>query len=226
MKLIDLGTLSYRDAWARQEQAHAEVLDGAEEQLLLVEHPAVITFGRRAEIAGQKNLITPREMLSMLGVEIVQSDRGGDVTFHGPGQIVAYPIVRLNDHGLSVGAFVRRLETVVIATLKSFSIPAQKDDCAIGVWAPNQQNQLAKICALGVRIRRGVSLHGIALNVTTDLSYFKLIVPCGLAGRAVTSMRELMGDRTPSIQVVKRKLGERFTEAFARDAKSVSSASR
>jgi lipoyl(octanoyl) transferase len=226
MLVSDLGAMSYRDAWARQEQAHAGVLAGGEEQLLLVEHPPVITFGRRAEIAGQKNLVTPREMLSMLGVEVIQSDRGGDVTFHGPGQVVAYPIVRLNDHGLSVGGFVRRLEEIVIATLKSFDIPAQKDECAIGVWSPNKQNQLAKICALGVRIRRGVSLHGIALNVSTDLSYFKLIVPCGLPGRAVTSMKELLGDETPSIDIVKRKLADRFSAAFSRDAKSVSSASR
>jgi lipoyl(octanoyl) transferase len=226
MVVSDLGTLSYRDAWARQEQAHAEVLAGSEEQLLLVEHPPVITFGRRAEIAGQKNLVTPREMLSMLGVEVIQSDRGGDVTFHGPGQVVAYPIVRLNDHGLSVGGFVRRVEEIVIATLKSFDIPAQKDECAIGVWTPNKQNQLAKICALGVRIRRGVSLHGIALNVSTDLSYFKLIVPCGLSGRAVTSMKELLGDATPSIDTVKRKLADQFIAGFARDTKSVSSASR
>jgi lipoate-protein ligase B len=226
MKLIDLGTLGYREAWTRQEQAHTEVLAGAEEQLLLVEHPPVITFGRRAEIAGQKNLITPREMLSMLGVEIVQSDRGGDVTFHGPGQVVAYPIVRLNDHGLSVGGFVRRLEEIVIATLKSFDVPARKDDCAIGVWTPSKQGQLAKICALGVRIRRGVSLHGIALNVTTDLSYFKLIIPCGLQGRLVTSMKELLGDQTPAIDVVKRKLADQFIAAFSRDGKSVSSPAR
>lgn len=226
MKLIDLGTMGYRDAWARQEQVHAEVLSGGEEQLLLVEHPPVITFGRRAEIAGQKNLTTPREMLSMLGVEVIQSDRGGDVTFHGPGQIVAYPIVRLNDYGLSVGGFVRRLEETVMATLKSFDIPAQKDECAIGVWTPNKAGQLAKICALGVRIRRGVSLHGIALNVTTDLAYFNLIVPCGLPGRAVTSMKELLGDATPPIDVVKQKLADQFIAAFSRDAKSVSSASR
>jgi len=227
MRVVDLGTLAYRDAWARQDQAHTEVLAGADEQLLLVEHPPVITFGRRAEIAGQKNLITPREMLSMLGVEIVQSDRGGDVTFHGPGQIVAYPIVRLNDHGLSVGGFVRRLEEIVIATLKSFSIPAQKDDCAIGVWTPNKQGQLAKICALGVRIRRGVSLHGIALNVATDLSYFKLIIPCGLPGRAVTSLKELLGDQAPAIDVVKQQLADQFIAAFSsRGGKSVSSAPR
>jgi lipoate-protein ligase B len=191
------------------------VLGGGEEQLLLVEHPPVITFGRRAEIAGQKNLITPREMLSMLGVEIVQSDRGGDVTFHGPGQVVAYPIVRLNDHRLSVGGFVRRLEETVVATLRDFDIPAQKDQCAIGVWAPDQSGELAKICALGVRIKRGVSLHGIALNVTTDLAFFKLINPCGL-NRPVTSMKQLLGERCPTIDLVKNRLAARMVDAFSR----------
>lgn len=216
MRIHDLGSLEYRDAWARQERAHEEVLNGGEEQLLLVEHPPVITFGRRAEIAGQKNLITPREMLSMLGVQIVQSDRGGDVTFHGPGQIVAYPIVRLNDHGLSVGGFVRRLEETVIATLHDFDVAAQKDACAIGIWVSDEKGELAKICALGVRIKRGVSLHGIALNVTTDLSFFKLIVPCGLTGRRVTSMKQIMGEKTPAIEVVKKRLAERMVEAFSR----------
>jgi lipoyl(octanoyl) transferase len=212
----DLGTMSYRDAWAEQERAHASVVAGGQEQLLLVEHPPVITFGRRAEIEGQKNLVTPREMLSMLGVEVVQSDRGGDVTFHGSGQIVAYPIVRLNGHRLSVGGYVRALEEAVIATLRNFGIEAQKDACAIGVWAPEREGNLAKICALGVRIRRGVSLHGIALNVTTDLSYFKLIVPCGLKGRTVTSVQRLLGADAPAIDVVKqslvRELAARFTD--------------
>ena len=221
MNLVDLGTMPYRDAWKRQEEAHAQVVAGGQEQLLLVEHPPVITFGRRAEIHGQKHMVTPREMLSMIGVDVVQSDRGGDVTFHGPGQIVAYPIVRLNDHRLSVGGFVRRLEETVIDTLKSFDIPAQKDSCAIGVWVPDRDGNLAKICALGVRIRRGVSLHGIALNVSTDLSFFKLIVPCGLTGRAVTSMRALMGDSTPPIDVMKDALAQRMIAAFAPTARAV-----
>jgi len=163
-----------------------------------------------------KHVLKPLDVLQHAGVELVESDRGGDVTFHGPGQLVAYPIIRLNDHGLSVGGFVRRLEETVIATLKSFDIPAQKDDCAIGVWVPDRDGALAKICALGVRIRRGVSLHGIALNVTTDLSYFKLIVPCGLTGRAVTSMKQLLSDATPSIDLVKTRLVEQFNHAFAR----------
>lgn len=207
----DLGLLGYREAWALQEQRHAQVADGAEERVLLVEHPPVITTGRRA---GQmKNILQPVGLLQQAGVEIVESDRGGDVTFHGPGQLVAYPIVRLNDHGLSVGGYVHRLEAIVIELLESWGVKAQKDVCAVGVWVPDGP-QLAKICAIGVRIRKGVSMHGLALNVSTDLTHFQRIVPCGLAGRPVTSLNKLLGGRAPSMDEVKRRLAERLTAAF------------
>src|SRR3954468_24742830 len=191
MQVVDLGTMPYRDAWALQEAAHSEVLAGGEERVLLVEHPPVITFGRRPGI--ERNLIATDEQLGAAGVEVVQSDRGGDITFHGPGQIVAYPIVRLNDPALSVGGDLRRLEEAAIAALRELGVAAQKDACAIGVWVPDASGRLVKICALGVRIRRGVSIHGIALNVETNLDYFKLIVPCGLTDRSVTSLRRVLG---------------------------------
>ena len=212
MRVTDLGTMAYRDAWATQEAAHAEVVAGGEEQLLLVEHPPVITFGRRPGVA--RNVIASDESLQQLGVDVVHSDRGGDVTFHGPGQLVAYPIVRLNDHRMSVGAFVRRLEETVIATLMELGIPAQKSPDAIGVWVPDEHGRLAKICALGVRIRRGVSMHGVALNVTTDLRYFDLIVPCGLVDRPVTSVEKVLGRATPRIDQVKDVLDAQFERAF------------
>ncbi len=207
MILRNLGLLAYRDAWALQEQAHDQVANGGDEQLLLVEHPPVITFGRRP--GGEKNLLATPDRLIELGVDLVPSDRGGDVTFHGPGQIVAYPIVRLIDHQLSVGAYVQRLEDIVIATLAEFGITGQKDESAIGVWVDDGGTP-AKICALGVRIRRGISLHGIALNVETDLSFFKLIVPCGMASRPVTSMRRLLGATCPEIQAVRDVLVTQF----------------
>lgn len=211
MLIRDLGLLPYRDAWRIQEEAHAAVVAGGEEQLLLVEHPPVITLGRRPGVS--RNLVASTESITSLGVDLVQSDRGGDITFHGPGQLVAYPIVRLNDHRLSVGGFVRKLEEAVIATLLDFGLTAQKDACAVGVWVEHA-GQLKKICALGVRIRRGVSMHGIALNVTADLSFFNLIVPCGLTGRGVTSLRELLGDRVPPMTVVKPALVETIRGAF------------
>lgn len=216
MTITDLGLIPYRQAWAVQEQAHEQVLGGGEERLLLVEHPPVITFGRRPDVS--RNLIATDEQLADLGVEVVQSDRGGDITFHGPGQLVAYPIVRLNDHGLSVGGYVRRLEEAVIASLAELGIPAQKDPDAIGVWTRRPDGHLAKICALGVRIRRGVSMHGIALNLTTDLRYFELIVPCGLVGRPVTSIQRLLGDRTPPMEDVKRILSRQITSHLTRSA--------
>ena len=214
MQAQDLGTMPYRQAWALQEKVHEEVRAGAEERLLLVEHPPVITLGRRGEFEGAKNLVASKDYLDQLGVELVQSDRGGDITFHGAGQIVAYPIVRLNDHRLSVGGYVHKLEEIVIATLADFGVKAQKGPNGIGVWVPESSGELAKICALGVRIRRGVSLHGIALNVETDLRYFDLIVPCGLTGKRATSLKKLMGDGAPSIDKVRETLVRQFQLAF------------
>src|SRR5436190_638454 len=116
MRIIDLGLIPYRDAWKMQEEIHAQVLAGGEEMVLLLEHPPVITFGRRVADS-QRNLLASQQVLKEMGVEVVESDRGGDITFHGPGQLVAYPIVRLKDHKLSVGAYVRKLEEIVIDTL-------------------------------------------------------------------------------------------------------------
>ncbi len=208
MRVQDLGTMPYRDAWTLQEAVHEEVVAGGEERLLLVEHPPVITFGRRAGV--DRNLVASEQQLHEMGVEVVQSDRGGDITFHGPGQVVAYPIVRLNDHALSVGCYVRTLENAVIDAMRTLGINANRENGAVGIWAGG-----AKVCAIGVRIRRGVSLHGLALNVTTDLRYFDLIVPCGLAGRSVTSMLKLLGERTPSIDRVKDVLTRSLDVAIA-----------
>jgi lipoate-protein ligase B len=207
--------MPYRDAWREQERVHEEVVAGGPERLLLVEHPPVITFGRRAGV--ERNLLASDEQLAKLGVEVVQSDRGGDITFHGPGQVVAYPIVRLNDHGLSVGGYVRTLERAVIEALGDLGISARKDDCAVGVWVDDGSgtNTLAKVCAIGVRIRRGVSLHGLALNVTTDLNYFNLIVPCGLHCRPVTSVQRILGSKAPDLDAVKRVLGRRLVSSLS-----------
>jgi len=200
MLVEDLGTIAYRQAWAAQEAAHAAVLGGAEERILLVEHPPVITFGRRPGVA--RNLIASDEQLAKLGVEVVQSDRGGNITFHGPGQLVAYPIIRLNDHRLSVGAYVHGLERAVIDALRGFGVESHADPNAVGIWTSDSGRE-AKICAIGVRIKRGISLHGLALNVETDLRYFDLIVPCGLPGRPVTSLQKLLGDKAPAMTEVK-----------------------
>jgi len=207
MIIVDLQSVPYRPAWAVQEQVHADVLAGGEERLLLVEHPPVITFGRRPGL--EKNLVASEEQLQKLGVEIVQSDRGGDITFHGPGQLVVYPIIRLNDHRLSVGGYVRMLQELVIDALKQLGIDAHRDQSAIGVWV-GEGVRAEKICAIGVRIRRGVSIHGLALNVTTDLKYFNLIVPCGICNRGVTSIAKILGNAAPAMDQVKQAIVKSF----------------
>ena len=211
MRVIDLGTLPYNDAWKLQEEHHARVAEGGEEAILLVEHPPVITLGRRPTTI--ENLLASSDLLQQRGVELVQSDRGGDITFHGPGQIVAYPIVRLADHKLSVGSYVHGLENVVINTLAEFGIGACVDPKAVGVWT-SHNGQPGKVCAIGVRVKRGITLHGLALNVSTDLSYFNLIVPCGLVGRGVTSLDQILGDKAPTMDVVKQVLTQNLEKLF------------
>ena len=223
MRILDLGTLDYRTAWARQEEEHARVAAGGEPALLLVEHTPTITFGRRAADSAS-HLVATADQLVARGVEVVESDRGGDITFHGPGQLVAYPIVRLADYRLSVGSYVKALEHAVIATLADFGLDGRLDPKAIGVWVPSDTAcdkadsgcLMAKVCALGVRIKAGVSMHGIALNVATDLSYFNLIVPCGLANRPVTSLHRLLGDRCPTMADAKTALSQYLVERFGR----------
>ena len=212
MIVEDLGRLGYREASKYQEKIHDLVLAGGEDRLLLVEHSPVITMGRRPGVA--KNMVASAEQLAQMGVEVVETDRGGDITFHGPGQIVAYPIIRLANHQLTVGGYVHTLEDLVIATLLQLGfVGATKDAAAVGVWIPDG-NALAKVCAIGVRIRKGISMHGLALNVETDLRYFELIVPCGLAGRGVTSLKKLAGDKAPDIEAVKKMLVEHFGVRF------------
>jgi len=208
MRFEDLGRMAYRPAWDYQAQVHERVMAGEEECVLFVEHEPVITFGRRPGVA--RNLLASAEQLAKLGVEVVESDRGGDITFHGPGQIVVYPIIRLADHKLSISGYVHRLEAIAIDALKQIGIAdVVVDPQAPGIWVPDD-GKLAKVCAVGVRIRRGVSMHGIALNVATDLRYFDLIVPCGLIGRPVTSLQKLLGEKAPSLHEMREHLQAAF----------------
>ncbi len=214
MHFIDLGTADYRPTWAMQEAAADEVAAGGQERVFLVEHPPVITLGRRAGL--EKNVLAGADCLASLGVDVVHSDRGGDVTFHGPGQLVVYPIVRLIDRRLSVGGYVKRMQEIVIGTLADLGIAAELDPSAVGIWT-RDGDHTAKICALGVRVRRGVTMHGIALNVTTDLRYFELINPCGL-GRPVTSIQRVLGDRAPGMSQVKEAMQRRLLKGLEIDA--------
>jgi lipoyl(octanoyl) transferase len=191
--VIHLGQVPYGTALELQRTLlQLRKANRIENTLLLLEHPPVITLGRNAQL---DNVLASPEFLAQRGVELFEIDRGGDVTFHGPGQLVAYPIFDLRSFEPKVGAveFVRRLEEVLIRTCGDFAIGTQRIKGLTGVWTYALRNKPeAKIAAIGVHISRGVTTHGFALNVTTDLDFFSLIVPCGLTGKPVTSMqREL-----------------------------------
>lgn len=209
LRTIDLGRLGYREAYELQQLHLEEVLasraSGSPEpgRLLLVEHDPVITLSRRKGAAA--NLIATPETLAREGVAVEETDRGGDITYHGPGQLVAYPILDLNLHMLRLHDYMRLLEQAVIDTLARFGVEGVRDETATGVWVEHD-GTLAKIAAMGVRVRRWVSMHGLALNVDPDLRHFQLIVPCGLAGRPVTSMAQLLAARSPSMDQAKQAL--------------------
>ena len=218
MQVLDLGLLEYRAAWRLQEEAHAAVVAGGEEQLLLVEHPPVITLGRRPGLS--QHILASAAELARRGVEVVESDRGGDITFRwsraARGLSDCLPVG--GSRGLSVsGDMCIWLEQIVVQTLGDFDIEAFADPQVVGVWTrtPGCPSEApSKIAAIGVRIRRGVTLHGLALNVNTDLSFFDLIVPCGVANRKVISLAKLIPINPPTMNTVKEKLRQRIVESF------------
>lgn len=163
-------------------------------RVLVVEHDPVITISRRPGVAA--NLLATPEMLAHHGIETHETDRGGDITYHGPGQIVVYPIIDLKRTGIRVIEYIRLLEQAIIETIGGYGIVGERDSDATGVWV-GEKPDAAKVAAIGVRVRKWVTLHGLALNVRTDLSHFEMIVPCGLAGRPVTSLERILGDACP-----------------------------
>ncbi|MBL8219776.1 MAG: lipoyl(octanoyl) transferase LipB [Bryobacterales bacterium] len=204
----DLGRISFGEAFALQQELVSQRKQGLiPDQLLFLEHPHVITMGRNGH---RENLLANEELLARSGVEFHHTDRGGDVTYHGPGQLVAYPIFDLREWKRDVVAYVRALEQVVIDTLEEFAIYGTRCEGCTGVWVGG-----AKICAIGVHLSRWVTSHGLALNIDTDLSYFRYIVPCGLT-KPVTSMREL-GSNATREQVMAR-LDNHFARVFERHA--------
>jgi lipoyl(octanoyl) transferase len=218
ISVLQLGTVDYATGLRLQErlvELRKESRIG--DVLLLLEHAPVITLGRNAS---RKNIVASPELLAQRGVEVFECDRGGDVTFHGPGQLVGYPIFDLRGIATpdgkrkTLGAieYVRRLEEVLIRTCADFGIPAGRICGLTGVWTAADKEQ-AKIAAIGVHISRAVTSHGFALNVNTDLDYFKLIVPCGITTRPVTSMaREL--NRELSLQDVAHSISRNFGILF------------
>jgi len=204
--MIDLGRTTYIEADKVQRQEHAAVVNGAAPALIVFECDPVITISRRK--GADQHILHSRKRLAEMGIDVQQTDRGGDVTYHGPGQIVAYPILRLADYGFNVSRYIRFLEQVVIDTLATYDIWAHRDPKHTGVWAGDPP---VKICAIGVRVSRGVSLHGLALNVTTDLSHFDAIVPCGIADRGVTSVQAIRGENAPAQPDITQNLCDTFS---------------
>jgi lipoyl(octanoyl) transferase len=200
----ELGRMGYGPALELQQELIAARKQGtAPDHLLLLEHPHVITLGRNGHL---ENLLASAEIMERAGISYFPTDRGGDVTYHGPGQLVAYPILDLREWHRDVGAFVRAVEQTIIDTLADYGIEAGRIPKLTGVWVDGR-----KIAAIGVHISRWVTSHGLALNVSTDLSYFQYIVPCGLT-KPVTSMAQL-GVRV-TLEEVSRNLAAHFGRVF------------
>lgn len=180
--MVDLGSLDYLEALALQRRVHSRVANGdIPNVLLLLQHPPVYTIGRRTDRA---DVLASDVKLSELGVNVCRTDRGGAATYHGPGQLICYPILRLREIGMGPLSYVRALERAIASMLAELGIVAASDSRPTGVWVGD-----AKIAAIGVRVSRGTTMHGVALNVCTDLSYFEHIVPCGMPGAKATSIR-------------------------------------
>jgi len=206
MLLLNLGVEPYGrvlDLQHRLVEARREGL--IEDTLILLEHLPVITLGRRAD---EKNIVASRELLARLGVEVHRVERGGDVTYHGPGQLVGYPILDLRGYRQDVGWYMHSLEEVLIQALSDFGIGAGRMEERIGVWVGDKD-----IAALGARIEEWITYHGFALNVSPDLSHFDLIIPCGYRGMGITSMAEVLGE-APEMSEVRKSVVQWFGEVF------------
>ena len=223
----DLGAMRYAEAWALQEELFGAMVQrkiarrraGLEEQepsadpdlalpeghMLYVEHPHVVTLGKSGEEA---HLVASKEQLERLGVDYHPINRGGDITYHGPGQLVGYPLLDLDQIFTDIGRYMRTLEEAIIRTCSDYGLHTERIDGLTGVWLDVDKGMGArKIAALGVKSSRWVTMHGFAFNVTTDLNFFDLIVPCGIQGRGVTSLERELGRKVPMGEVRERVHG-------------------
>ncbi len=202
--ILDLGKSHYNDAWKLQKRLQSQRISGQiDDQLLLVEHFPVYTLGKN----------TPREHLLTKesdNISIIQTDRGGDITFHGPGQLVGYPILDLNQYKRSITWYMRELEQLNIDVLKEYDINAERKKGLTGVWVKGK-----KIAALGVRISKWVTMHGFSLNINPDLKYYQGIIPCGIKDYGVTSMADLLGNDVPDMSEIKDTLVQHFIAKFS-----------
>jgi lipoyl(octanoyl) transferase len=210
-----LGRIPYRDAWRLQKELAGQRADGRiADRVLLLEHPAVLTLGRHAD---ERHVLASRTRLEARGIEVIRVERGGEVTYHGPGQLVAYPIIHLARRGLLLRPYVRALEAAMIDTCAALGVVAGRRDAAPGCWIGPETAEPRKIGALGVRLERGVTYHGIALNITTRLRDFELIDACGMPGVRSTSIAAELGrDREPASTESVAEAAALFAGALAR----------
>jgi lipoyl(octanoyl) transferase len=213
LNICDLGLLSWSDAYALQQRVvAARKADAIEDVLLYCQHPHILTLGRNAS---QKNLLASESVLRQKGVELRETNRGGDVTYHGPGQIVGYPILNLDRFRRDVHWYVRTLEEAMIRASADFRVTAYRVPSKTGIWVqPPAAIPEEKLAAIGVHLSRWVTSHGFAYNVATDLRYFDLIIPCGIPDRKATSLEKLL-HRTVTLDEVKPRLSHHLTELLS-----------
>jgi lipoyl(octanoyl) transferase len=219
----DLGTIEYGEAWQYQEsllkaatsiksqRVKGETTDETVHYLLFCEHPPVYTLGKSGDEA---HVLISKEELAKRNIGYYPTNRGGDITFHGPGQVVGYPILDLEKYYTDIGKYLRSLEEVIIRVLALYGLKGDRSPGETGVWLdPDNKMKARKICAMGVRCSRWVTMHGFALNVNTNLDYFTMIVPCGIPDKQVTSLEKELG-HTLEMETVKQQIKEKFAEVF------------
>jgi lipoate-protein ligase B len=211
--LVNLNSVPYANALALQHQlVEARQRGALNDTLLLLEHPPVFTLGRNAQ---DSHILVSREFLQQQGIEVFRVERGGDVTYHGPGQLVGYPILDLHNFRLDVGWFVRSMEEVLIRTLGDFGIHGKRIEKLVGVWIdqPSPVQPEAKLAQIGARIEQWITYHGFALNVDPNLAHFDLIVPCGISDKAVTSMTRVL-NQPVDLGAVRERVAAQFGDVF------------
>ena len=221
----NLGKVSYKNCWTYQEELFQGIIDQkranrntniyqeTKNYLLFVEHPPVFTLGKSGNM---DNLLLDKARLAKEGIEFYKSNRGGDITYHGPGQIVGYPILDLDHFFTDIHRYLRTLEEVIISTLADYGLKATRSPGETGVWLDVGTPFARKICAMGVRASRWVTMHGFALNVNTNLQHFEHIIPCGIQGKGVTSLEKELGKQVP-LKAVQEKIIRHFAEHFTAD---------
>ncbi len=213
--ILNLDTIPYEEAFALQERLVVlRSQDTICDTLILLEHPPVFTITRKATL---KNILASQDELQDRGISLCQTNRGGDITYHGPGQLVGYPIMNLKDHGKDLHKYIRNIEEIIIALLADFGIAAHRDKANPGVWIGDE-----KIAAIGIAVKSSwITMHGFAFNVNPDLDHYSLIVPCGITNKGVTSLRKLLGSPI-RMEKVREKLIHHYAQVFNLRTRNIS----